>query len=48
MSRLPLEQMIASLRPVLCGASNDGTMGAVVVVSLMAQTHPFGLGRPET
>ena len=49
MSRLPLEQMIASLRP-LSSSSKDGMSGAVWVVvmtvSCSVHTQPRGLGSP--
>jgi hypothetical protein len=50
MSRVPLEQMIASLRSVV-SSSKLGRIGAVSVVmsvSSGAQTQPRGLGRPAT
>lgn len=47
MSRLPFEQMMASLRPVSTSSSKDGTiMSWIAVMSVASQTHPAGLGSP--
>ncbi len=58
MSRLPLEQMMASLRPAGVSVSNWGTIAGAVSVVVMAvrsssmvgpgQTQPCGLGSPAT
>src|SRR5665648_1280598 len=37
MSRLPLEQMMASLRPLLASSSKLGTMGVLIAVSARVQ-----------
>src|SRR5450631_4906870 len=56
MSRLPLEQMIASLRPEAASEPKLGTIAGEASVLVMVllpllvvgQTQPCGLGRPET